>query len=486
MSKQSLLHLTWDAWRATRGGRQAVAVRQQVRLADLVAYARSHSPFYADLYRSLSDRVTSVEQLPSVTKATLMARFDEWVTDPAIRRSEVEAFIADRSKVGQPFLGKYMVCHTSGSTGVPAMLIHDGNLNLVNEVVGLVRMLPNMLSWRDTLRLMARPRSVGLFATDGHFLGAASLKRRHYERPEREKTSLGISPLQPMARIVEQLNAYQPNLLGGYASVMTLLAEEQKAGRLHIHPMLLAPSGEWLAPECRRELEEAFHAPVRAGYACSEAPMMAYECRHGRLHINADWVIVEPIDQQGRPVPAGVMSHSCLITNLANRVQPIIRYELGDRIMRHADPCPCGSPLPSILVEGRTDDILSFRTPGGAAVRLSPLALFVVGKEIPGVRRFQFIQTGPDRLRVRLEAERTADEEQVWGAVFARLSAFLDENQLSNVILERAGEPPMVHPQSGKFRHVYCEQSAIRPPLLEQKIISPGQIPAGIDARLAN
>jgi hypothetical protein len=102
---------------------------------------------------------------------------------------------------------------------------------------------------------------------------------------------------------------------------------------------------------------------VTDNYSASEAIGMTFECRRRQLHVNADWYILEPVDEAYEPVPPGQPSHSVLVTNLANRVQPIIRYELGDSITVSPARCPCGSPLPAIRVEGRTDEILSFLTP---------------------------------------------------------------------------------------------------------------------------
>ena len=58
-----------------------------------------------------------------------------------------------------------------------------------------------------------------------------------------------------------------------------------------------------------------------------------------------------------------------------NYVQPIIRYDLGDRITMLPDLCTCGSALPSVRVEGRSDEILTFRSPSGDDVHLLPVAL---------------------------------------------------------------------------------------------------------------
>ena len=94
-------------------------------LPDTTVYAREHSRYYGEKYRNLPPAISDIRQLPPTSKPELMARFDEWVTDPQIHRSDVEAFVADKSLVGQAFLGRYLVFTTSGSTGIPAILIQD-------------------------------------------------------------------------------------------------------------------------------------------------------------------------------------------------------------------------------------------------------------------------------------------------------------------------------------------------------------------------
>jgi phenylacetate-CoA ligase len=108
-----------------RGGPEAIASRQQARVADLVTTAQACSPYFRTRYRHLPARVTDARQLPPVTKPEMMAHFDDWVTDPAVTRAGVEAFVADKSLIGQPYLGRYMVWTTSGTSGVPAMVVAD-------------------------------------------------------------------------------------------------------------------------------------------------------------------------------------------------------------------------------------------------------------------------------------------------------------------------------------------------------------------------
>ena len=148
------------------------------------------------------------------------------------------------------------------------------------------------------------------------------------------------------------------------------------------------------------------------------------ECLLGLFHVNSDWYLLEPVDENYQPVAPGVVSYTVLVTDLANRVQPLIRYDLGDRAKLAATPCACGNRLPAITVEGRTGDLVSFDAPDGTAIRVLPLALVTVIEETPGVHRCQAIRTGPRALTVRLEMSPDADPAQVWGAVDERLRTF--------------------------------------------------------------
>jgi phenylacetate-coenzyme A ligase PaaK-like adenylate-forming protein len=461
MENLTFSHIAWDTWNATRSGMSTIKGRQQQRLAELVAFVRVNSRYYAEKYRHLPERITDLQQLPPTMKPDLLKYFDDWVTDPEITRANIESFIADKSLIGHHYLGRYFVCTTSGTTGVPTMLVHDAGMLALSSAVEVARAVP---AWGLALRDWGRFAKLGgrvaaVFVTGGHFQGFASMKRRHLENPRRKKTARMFSALSPLSEIVEGLNNYQPAMLAAYPSSLALLAEEQEAGRLHINPVLVLPTGETLTPAVRERIEAAFHARVRQSYGASEMPVMAYDCGKGGLHVNADWVIFEPVDESLQPVLPGQASHKVLITNLANRVQPFIRYEMGDSITINPNPCPCGSMFPSITVEGRNDDILRFTNMHGHGIPIMPMAMWSVIKDTPGVYRFQAIQTGPEQLKVRLQTKVTGEETQVWELVKQRVRDYLISHELMNVQIIHAQEPPSPNPVSGKFRHVWAEIS---------------------------
>jgi phenylacetate-coenzyme A ligase PaaK-like adenylate-forming protein len=459
MTSFNFLSIALDARRVTRGAPELLAARQRERLNELVAFARAHSRFYAEKYRGLPETITDVRQLPPVTKPELMEHFDEVITDPAVRKADVQKYIADLGNLGKPFLGKYMAWTTSGTTGTPGIFLEDKNWDTVISAVNVLRIGGEWYNGGVIKGMLkAGGNSASVFAGNGHFFGVTMLERQRQSNRSRGKRIQLIPVTLPISEIVQRLNAMQPAMFAGYASALGLLAQEQLEGRLNIHPSIVISSAEPLSDENRELIHQAFGVPPRNNYGCSEGGVMGYECKLGHMHLNADWIVFEPVDAAHQPIPAGQLSDRTLITNLANRVMPIIRYELGDRVSLAAEPCSCGITLPVVNVEGRTDEILRFTASGGQVVPVLPLALWSVIKETPGVLRFQAIQTAPDQLKIRLEAKHAGEDAPTWERVYANARAYFASQGLENVTITRAAEPPLRDPKSGKFRNVWMEK----------------------------
>ena len=458
MTSFNFLSIALDAHRLTRGTPELLGQRQVERLNDLVAFARAHSRFYAEKYRGLPETISDARQLPPVTKLELMEHFDDVITDPAVRKADIQKHVADLDNLGRPYLGKYMVWTTSGTTGTPGIFLEDKNWDTVITAVNVLRIGGEWYNWDVIKGMMAAGgNSASIFAGNGHFFGVTMLERQRQSNRSRAKRIQLIPVTLPINEIVQRLNAFQPAMFAGYASALGLLAQEQLEGRLDIHPSIVISSAEPLSDENRALIQQAFGVPPRNNYGCSEGGVMGYECKQGHMHLNADWVIFEPVNAAYQPIPAGQLSDRTLITNLANRVMPIIRYELGDRVSLAAEPCSCGITLPVVNVEGRTDEVLRFVAGEGQVVPVLPLALWSVIKETPGVLRFQAIQTASDKIKIRLESKQAADDVPTWERVYANASAYFASQDLGNVEIIRAPEAPMRDPKSGKFRNVWKE-----------------------------
>ena len=436
----SLLGAMLKTYGKDRGPRETLERLQQKRLRALVRYAREHSPFYGELYKGLGDD-WMLSDLPPVTKPELMARFDEVLTDRSVSMARVQAFIQDLDNVGRMLDGKYLVFKTSGSTGHPAVVLYDRGAVDVASAVAAFRTFARR---EDFKRFMAHgKRTAGVFADNGFYLACGMSRYLQLQMP-RKQTKITVDVNGPEAEIVRALNDFQPAMLSGYPSNLALLAD---CRGLDIRPDVVITGGELLTDPIRQKLRDRFGCYVQTHYSCTEGAEIACECREGHLHINEDWVILEPVDREGRPVAPGVRSDRVFITNLSNRIQPFIRYELTDRVIVHEEPCPCGRTTRWLEIEGRTDDILTFT--GGVSV--APMSLYKVLEEVPKVRRFQLVQRSPEALELRLAAD---DRESAFQAAKGELGSFFESKGLSVEIL-LADDPPQADPVSGKFKHVY-------------------------------
>ncbi len=447
---ESLFKLVRDARAARRGGPDAIAERQSSRLAELVAHARTRSPLYADLYRELPEQVDSVAHLPITSKKPLMARFDEWCTDREVTVERARAFADDPARVGEKFLDRYTLLTTSGTTGTRGIFILDDRTMAITQAIAF-RMLGDWLGARSILRILAkRGRMAMVMASGGHFASAVAAARLKQSRGKRVEI---LSVQSPVAELVSRLNEFEPALLAPYASMASLLATEQEAGRLRIHPALISVTAEGLPIDEYERIARVFDTRVGNSYAATECTFFSHSCDQWWLHVNADWCIFEPVDADGRAVPPGEPSHTVLITNLANRVQPILRYDLGDSVLVRPDPCPCGSPFPAIRVQGRAADVVELLDERGTRVAVPPLAFATRLDGIGGIELSQVVQTSPTGLRVRLRLAPDAGSDRVWKEVRASIGELLTERGLAHVTVEQAAEPPE-QGKGGKYRAV--------------------------------
>ena len=446
------------AIRMKGASREEIQVRQNRRLQDLIEFVTRQSRFYKRLYADVERPITDLQSLPPVTKPQLMERFDSVVTDTAVEFTDIEAFTIETTTIGQRFLGRYPVWLTSGTTGDPGIFLQDDWALLATDSVGDRWSLSAFADVETIKRLITHnARTAEIAVSGGHFAAASGIEMfRRENRFLRNRMRL-VSPDRPLSDIVAELNEFQPAILVGYSTVLTELEREQRVGRLNLTPAYIAPSGEPITELQKRRLRKTFECIVREVYGATEFYGIAVECDHGNLHANTDWIVLEPVDRNYQYVDFGEPSETVLLTNLANRIQPLIRYDLGDSITMYEERCSCGSAFPVIEVKGRQGDILHFETASGERIPIFPLPLTSVVSEVSGVNRSQLIQTSPKAISVRLEVVDDLNKMTVWDQVHAALVSFFDTHHIRNLTIDLVDEPPNRDPESGKYQHVWSE-----------------------------
>ncbi|HVU21947.1 MAG TPA: AMP-binding protein [Rhizomicrobium sp.] len=410
-------------------------------MGGLRRYSVNHSAFYREFHDGYAG--APLEELPILTKDRLIASFDKVVTDTRVTAQRVQAFaenMTDRDLLD----GRYHVVATSGTTGnrgfflftkqewrVLAMASVARGMRWSNSAAGPAKrgvVMASTIPWHMTARAAAELRRLGL--SGGR---------------------LGIDAGAPIAAIVASLNEYQPKVMMVYPSVMQILAEEQLAGRLRISPAHIQCTSEVLTEDARHAIEHAFRVSPANLYAASECGCIAASCEANEgLHFNEDLLIVESVDHRGRPVPDGEVGERTLITVLANRTLPLIRYELSDRIALTRTPCGCGKPYLRITeVVGRQGDVLRLPARNAGQVDVAPAQITACLRGT-GVRQWQ-ISIGPQRIELRClcpeEEFRPAD-------IVGRLSALLEERGVAPIAISAKRVDALERGLTGKSRQI--------------------------------
>lgn len=167
----------FDAWQygqisaevslAGHGRRTEIRRLQQLRLAQVLLAAVRGSSVYRQRQHRLPDGLDPLKilaRIPPVTRHELMDRFAEWVTDPELELSALRAHTADPGRIGEPFLGRYLVWESSGTSGMPGIFVQDARCMAVYDALESQRRsrVQALRRWFDPLCLSERIAFVGV------------------------------------------------------------------------------------------------------------------------------------------------------------------------------------------------------------------------------------------------------------------------------------------------------------------------------------
>lgn len=370
------------------------------RLRALLRVAKERSPWHARRLRDVDpDRVTgdALSAIPPMGKDDLMANWDEIVTDRRVTVDLARQHLATMAEQGPAYLlDELHVVTTGGSTGV---FLWDWE-GWLQAALAQRRYTFWLL---QAAQVTGSPRSAWVMAE--HAIHMSEAMRRTFHTNETGAT-LPVPVTLPLAEIVRRLNDFQPVGVLAYPSVLLRLALEAEAGRLSISPRLLFSGAEPLYADTRRTIEAAFQAPVVNVYACSECWTIGISFPGSpAIHMVEDVAVYEPVDREGRPVPAGERASKLLLTNVINHALPLIRYELTDEVtfLDGSNPGPwAGRRIAA--VEGRLDDLFVYARNGSEQVVAHPYIFWSALGRDPRIVEYQVRQT-PEGARVSVQLD---------------------------------------------------------------------------------
>ena len=387
---------------------------QQQQFNAMVRFAMAHTDFYRDSYQGITGPEFQSTDLPVLTKQTVLEQRDVMVAGGLDQAG---------LKLG----------YTGGSTGKPLAFYYTDE-KTEHMRAGMMRSY-RWAGWRPGDKVL-------------NFWGAQQDVKKHRKPGDRlrryaaAEQTLGAFEFNEtdLLNWARHVQSWKPTLLQGYASILAELALFVQRKHLRMPSTIkgIFSTAEVLYDWQRAAIESAFSCMVFNQYGSREVPNIGLQCMHGNFHIFSDLVKLESIPVSGE--------QRLLVTSLTNHVMPMIRYELGDLGRLQAGQCSCGSPFPMMVLDVcRKNDLIV--TPAGHKIYPSYFVHLLDGQG--GIEQFQFVQTAPGSIVLRLCAPQ-AVAELVEQALKSRLQTDLGSDLAFRV--ERVEAIP--RSQSGKHRFV--------------------------------
>ncbi|QPF73697.1 phenylacetate--CoA ligase family protein [Roseateles sp. DAIF2] len=403
----------------------ALEALQLQRLNELLREIGRDVPYYRELFAREGIRagefrsLAELQRLPFLTKAEI--------------RAHTEALKSERA-VG---LARF---NTGGSSGEP-LVFFIGKRRVSHDVAAKWRATrwwdvdigdPEIVVWGSPIELGSQDR---IRAWRDRLLRTELLPA--FQMSEAK-----------LDGFIAAIRAKRPKMLFGYPSALSYIARHAQARGQRMDDLGIAVAfvtSERLYDEQRELISRVFGCRVANGYGGRDAGFIAHECPSGGMHLTAEDVIVELVDRDGRPVPAG-QAGEIVVTHLATRDFPFVRYRTGDIAVLDTAACPCGRGLPMLKeIQGRNTDFVV----AADGTVMHGLALIYILRDLAGLRSFKVVQHSRSRTEVLLVAEAGFAPEapaQIAAGFKRRLGAEVEvEVRLVDAI------PPE---RSGKFRYV--------------------------------
>ncbi|ARO86523.1 capsule biosynthesis protein CapK [Nitrosospira lacus] len=394
-------------------------------LCRLLVHVEAHVPYYRECFAEIGFKARDVHLLSDLTRLPLL--------DKTTIRHNIEALKSDNAR----YLASF---NTGGSSGNP-LIFYIGKERVSHDVAAKWRATrwwgvdigdPEIVIWGSPIEL-----------------GAQDSMRALRDRLLRTKLlpAFEISE-QKLDQFLDEIRSVRPRMLFGYPSALSHIARHAETRRRRMDDLgirVAFVTSERLYDEQRQQIGKVFGCPVANGYGGRDAGFIAHECPHSGMHITAEDIIVEIVDQQGVPVPYGEVGE-IVVTHLATRDFPFIRYRTGDIGVLDSKPCTCGRGLPLLKeIQGRSTDFLVAQN----GTVMHGLALIYVLRELPQILAFKIIQESRDFTRVLAVSEGGLNPELV-EKIELGFKARLGQGV--KIAIEEVTEIPAE--KSGKFRYV--------------------------------
>ncbi len=353
--------------------------RQSESVKRMLKHCANNVPYYQKLFRRIGFDPETFESLEDLRRIAVLEKKD-------VLKNPME-FVATNFKKSE-----MVTEETSGTSGSPLKVYWH----------------KDFYNWIYALYETRMRRPAGVCIKDrranltGKVLVPANQKKPPFWRYNLAEKQLYMSSyhLNPgnIPFYVEALQKFKPKYVIGYPGSIHPVAEYLINSKDKIPSVKSVIScSEYLLPETRSKIEKGFGCRVYNHYGSVEWVAALNECEMGNMHISPEFGIIEIVNDDGEPVPAGRRGEM-VCTGLLNYAMPFIRYRTGDIGSVKEGNCSCGRTLPLFeALEGRKMSFLTL--PGGA---LAGSAALSTAFHAENIIESQMVQERTDSVTLKL------------------------------------------------------------------------------------
>ncbi len=409
------------------GPRAELETRRSARLRIVAAHAAARSPFWRARFAKAGIDPAQVRGIADLASLPLLTKADV--------REHLDDLIAPGHGGGE-----LVAARTGGSTGT-ALLVYCDRRG-VQRRAGAALLADTWSGWRlggPVAAVWGNPHAPSTWK--------GRLRRLLKDRSIQLDTMKLDGPA--VEEFADRWRSLRPTLLYGHAHSIYLLATMLRERGIRLRPEGVVATSMMLLDHERKVIEEVFDVPATNRYGCEEVSLIACECeRHAGLHLNEEHVWVEVLRDDGSPCAPGEDGR-IVVTDLTNFGMPMLRYEVGDRGVLAAEPCPCGRPTALLAaVTGRVADFLVAED-GSRVAGISLIENTLT--RLPGLEQMQIVQTRRDVVDVNL-----VEGEGYAGDTERDLVAALRDALGAGVDVRLHPVDAIAREPSGKYRFSIC------------------------------
>lgn len=379
-------------------------ILQRKKLKKILKYAKRKSSFYKKELKLIDPDHVHLQDLPVVDKNILLHNLEDVLTVD-LKTPDIEKYLDTEFALDKKYKNKYLIFHTSGSSGSSVHVVWGAKEFATATAMLLVKNTGLLTAGNPFELIFRRKRYLYIGITDDYIGGNSWV----YAMRHLVKLKI-ISIFTPLEEMLEEIKEFKPEFIMAKPHVLGEIAEKIWEDSINnIKPEKLIFVGEMLTERDKSKIKEGFDMLAVNSYSTCETGPIAYEEFPNTLTIMDEEVILELLDDSNHPIKEYYQLGHIVITNLYNKVMPVIRYDIGD--MAYFVPNNRNSRLNCICyIKGRSTSYFTFQSDNSEKIRISEYPFWSI--DIPGIAHYQIVQTDDTGIKVLLEFEKEAKDKE--------------------------------------------------------------------------